>query len=199
MLCGIDEAGRGPIAGPLVVAGVILKSEIKGLNDSKVLSEKKREKLFIEVKDKSFYHIVFTSAKTIDEIGLSLCLKNSIEEIMENLEEHCDEFLMDGNTSFGIKTLDHKIKADATVPQVSAASILAKVSRDRFMCEIASKYPNYDFQKHKGYGTKAHVEKIKTYGRSLEHRYSFKLKALGEEKDDKKKKKENLAIQKSLF
>lgn len=198
MLCGIDEAGRGPIAGPLVVAGVILKNEIKGLNDSKVLSEKKREKLFLEVKENSFYHIVFTSAKTIDEKGLSLCLKNSIKEIMQNLEKHCDKFLMDGNTSFGIKILEHKIKADATVPEVSAASILAKVSRDRYMCEIASDYSNYDFQKHKGYGTKAHVEKIKEYGRSQEHRFSFKLKALGEEKEDSKKIKKQ-SLQKSLF
>lgn len=193
MLCGIDEAGRGPIAGPLTVAGVILKNEIKGLNDSKVLSEKKREKLFLEIKENSFYHIVFTDAKTIDKKGLSLCLKNSIEEIMENLKEHCSEFLMDGNTSFGIKTLQHKIKADATVTEVSAASILAKVSRDRYMCEIASKYSNYDFEKHKGYGTKAHVEKIKEFGRCEEHRYSFKLKALGEEKEEKK------GIQNSLF
>ena len=190
MLCGIDEAGRGPIAGPLTVAGAIIKEEIQGLNDSKQLSEKKREFLFEEIKEKCDYHIVFTSAKEIDEKGLSICLKNSIKEIMQNLKSKADEFLMDGNTSFGIKTLQHKIKADATVQEVSAASILAKVSRDRFMCEISSKYPNYDFQKHKGYGTKAHVEKIKKFGRCEEHRFSFKLKALGEEKQ---------GIQNSLF
>lgn len=193
MLCGIDEAGRGPIAGPLVVAGVILKNRIKGLNDSKVLSEKKREELFLQVKENSFYHIVFISAKEIDEKGLSLCLKNSIKEIMYKLKDNCDKFLMDGNTSFGIQTLHHKIKADATVQEVSAASILAKVSRDKYMCEIAKNYPNYDFQKHKGYGTKAHVDKIKLHGRSLEHRQTFKLKALGEDKT------ENYGVQKSLF
>lgn len=181
MLCGIDEAGRGPIAGPLVVAGVVLIEDIKGLNDSKILSEKKREVLFDEIKIKSKYHIVFTSAKVIDEIGLSACLKNSIMEIMEKLESHCDEFLMDGNTSFGIKSLNWKIKADATVAQVSAASILAKVSRDRYMIEINDKYSNYNFSKHKGYGTKAHIEAIKKFGRSDEHRVSFKLKALNEE------------------
>ena len=179
-LCGIDEAGRGPIAGPLVVAGAIINQEIKGLNDSKILSEKKREALFDEIKEHCSYHIVFTDAKTIDEKGLSACLKNSIQEIMENLNSKADEFLMDGNTSFGITTLQHKVKADATVPEVSAASILAKVSRDRFMCELALKYPSYDFEKHKGYGTKAHVEKIKEHGRSKEHRFSFKLKALDE-------------------
>ena len=190
MLCGIDEAGRGPIAGPLVVAGAILLEEINGLNDSKVLSEKKREKLFDEIIQKSKYHIVFTSAKIIDEKGLSFCLKNSILEIMENLQNYCDEFLMDGNTSFGISNLAYKIKADVTVPQVSAASILAKVSRDRYMNEISSEYSNYDFQKHKGYGTKAHVEAIKKYGRSNEHRFTFKLKALNEDE---------INIQKTLF
>ena len=182
MLCGIDEAGRGPLAGPLVVAGVILKEEIIGLNDSKQLSEKKREKLFDEIKEKSYYHIVFSSAKQIDEMGISKCLKNSILEIMENLKTNCDEFLMDGNTSFGINTLQHKIKADASVKEVSAASILAKVSRDRYMDEISANYANYNFEKHKGYGTSAHVEAIKKYGRSDEHRFTFKLKALGEEK-----------------
>lgn len=190
MLCGIDEAGRGPIAGPLVVAGAILLEDIKGLNDSKVLSEKKREKLYEEIIEKSKYHIVFSNANLIDEKGISFCLKNSILEIMKNLNEFCEEFLMDGNTSFGISTLQHKIKADATIKEVSAASILAKVSRDRFMDEISSLYPNYDFHKHKGYGTKAHVEAIKLYGRSEEHRVSFRLKALGEL---------DIGIQKSLF
>lgn len=189
-LCGIDEAGRGPIAGPLVVAGAILLEEIKGLNDSKVLSEKKREKLFDEIVEKSKYHIVFTNAKIIDEKGLSYCLKSSIEEIMETLKNNCDEFLMDGNTTFGISGLSCKIKADASVPQVSAASILAKVSRDRYMLDISKDFPNYDFDKHKGYGTKAHIDAIKKFGRSSEHRYSFKLKVLGEE---------NIGIQKSLF
>lgn len=184
MLCGIDEAGRGPIAGPLVVAGVVLIETIIGLNDSKVLSEKKREKLFDEIIEKSKYHIVFTDAKTIDEKGLSTCLRNSIIEIMENLKKYCDEFLMDGNTTFKINDLKCKIKADATVSQVSAASILAKVSRDKYMCDISEKYSKYNFEKHKGYGTKAHVDAIKQYGRSDEHRVSFKLKALNEKIED---------------
>lgn len=180
MLCGIDEAGRGPLAGPLVVAGAIIKESITGLNDSKVLSEKKRELLFDKIKENCDYHIVFVDAQTIDEKGLSACLKNSIMEIMQTLNKKADEFLMDGNTSFGIQTLQHKIKADATVQEVSAASILAKVSRDRYMCQIAGKYPNYNFEKHKGYGTKAHVEKIKLFGKCELHRKSFKLKALDE-------------------
>ena len=179
-LCGIDEAGRGPLAGPMVVAGVILEKDILGLNDSKVLSEKKREKLFDEIKEKSKYHIVFKSAKEIDDFGISFCLKSSILEIMEKLQEFSNNFLMDGNTNFGIQNLQKEIKADAKYAQVSAASILAKVSRDRFMDEISPLYANYNFHKHKGYGTKAHIEAIREFGRSDIHRFSFKLKALGE-------------------
>ncbi len=179
-LCGIDEAGRGPLAGPLVVAGVILEKEILGLNDSKVLSEKKREKLFDEIKEKSKYHIVFKSAKEIDDFGISFCLKSSILEIMEQLQEFSDNFLMDGNTNFGIENLQKEIKADAKYKEVSAASILAKVSRDRFMDEISPLYANYNFHKHKGYGTKAHIEAIRKFGRSDIHRFSFRLKTLGE-------------------
>ena len=175
-LCGIDEAGRGPFAGPLVVAGVVLKKPIKELDDSKKLTEKKREALFDTIIENSFYHIVFKDAKTIDEKGLSWCLKTSIEEIMKSLE--ANEYLMDGNTSFGIQNLNHMIKADAKIKEVSAASILAKVSRDRLMCELAKEYPQYYFEKHKGYGTKAHIEAIKSHGYCELHRRSFKIKQL---------------------
>ena len=175
-LCGIDEAGRGPFAGPLSVAGVILKSDIKELDDSKKLSEKKREKLFDIIKENSFYHIVFTSAKEIDELGLSICLQNSIKEIMLNIE--AEQYLMDGNTAFGIENLEFLIKADAQIKEVSAASILAKVSRDRYMCEIANKYPEYSFEKHKGYGTKVHTDAIIKYGFCEIHRRTFKIKKL---------------------
>ena len=175
-LCGIDEAGRGPFAGPLVVAGVILKKELQELDDSKKLTEKKREKLFDIIKENSIYHIVFTSAKEIDELGLSICLKNSIKEIMKNID--AQQYLMDGNTAFGIANLQYLIKADAQIKEVSAASILAKVSRDRYMCEISSSYPQYSFEKHKGYGTKAHIEAIVAHGYSDIHRRSFKIKQL---------------------
>ncbi len=175
-LCGIDEAGRGPFAGPLVVAGVILNKEIKELDDSKKLTEKKREKLFDIIKENSSYHIVFTNNKTIDKLGLSACLKNSITEIIEHLDT--DNFLMDGNTTFGIEGLKCLIKADATVKEVSAASILAKVSRDRYMIAIANDYPNYNFEKHKGYGTKAHIDAIISHGYCDQHRISFKIKRL---------------------
>ena len=175
-LCGIDEAGRGPLAGPLVVAGVILKKNIKELNDSKKLTQKKREFLFDIIQKNSKYHIVYIDNNILDEIGLSKALKNSIEEIMNTLD--ATTYLMDGNTAFGIKGLDYKIKADETIKEVSAASILAKVSRDRFMCNIASKYPNYNFEKHKGYGTKAHIQAIKKFGLCDIHRVSFKVKSL---------------------
>ncbi|MDX4012526.1 ribonuclease HII [Aliarcobacter skirrowii] len=180
MFCGIDEAGRGPLAGPLVVAGVILLEDIQNLADSKVLSEKKREKLFDEILKKSKYHIVFKSAKQIDDLGISFCIKESILEIMKTLQNDASSFLMDGNTNFGIENLQKEIKADAKYKEVSAASILAKVSRDRFMDSISENYPEYNFKKHKGYGTKAHVDAIKEFGRSNIHRFSFKLKALGE-------------------
>ncbi|WP_066161358.1 ribonuclease HII [Aliarcobacter skirrowii] len=180
MFCGIDEAGRGPLAGPLVVAGVILLEDIQNLADSKVLSEKKREKLFDEIKQKSKYHIVFKSAKQIDDLGISFCIKESILEIMKTLQNDASSFLMDGNTNFGIENLQKEIKADAKYKEVSAASILAKVSRDRFMDSISENYPEYNFKKHKGYGTKGHVDAIKEFGRSDIHRFSFKLKALKE-------------------
>jgi len=175
-LCGIDEAGRGPFAGPLCVAGVVLLKDIEELNDSKKLSEKKREKLFDSIKQNSIYHIVFSSAQKIDEVGLSICLQDSINEIMQNIE--AKEYLMDGNTAFGIENLKFLIKADASIKEVSAASILAKVSRDRYMCEIAIKYPEYSFEKHKGYGTKIHTDAIIKYGYCSIHRRTFKIKKL---------------------
>ena len=175
-LCGIDEAGRGPIAGPLVVAGCILHQPIEGLNDSKKLTAKKREALFILIKAHSDFHIVSKSAQEIDTLGLSKCMHLCLEEILSSLT--CNEYLFDGNTNFGIKELPTQIKADADVCEVSAASILAKVSRDAIMVEYATHYPNYHFEKHKGYGTALHVETIKKYGYCEIHRKSFKLKAL---------------------
>jgi ribonuclease HII len=181
-LCGIDEAGRGPFAGPMTIAGVRFKNDISKikefeiLNDSKKLTEKKREMLFDIIKEHSYFHIVSVSNKQIDELGISACIKNAIIEIMQTID--AINYLMDGNTSFGIEDLQHKIKADGDIKEVSAASILAKVTRDRYMVEIAKKYPNYDFHKHKGYGTKAHIEAIKKYGFCDLHRRSYKIKGL---------------------
>jgi len=175
-LCGIDEAGRGPLAGPLVVAGGVLKAPVEGLNDSKKLTPKKREELFPIIQENSLYHIVFTDNKTIDEIGLSQVLCNSIKEIKNHFKD-C-KILMDGNTNFGVDGVEWMVKADAKIAEVSAASILAKVSRDRYMIEISKKFPKYGFEKHKGYGTKEHIEMIKRYGYTDIHRKSFKIKGL---------------------
>lgn len=176
MLCGIDEAGRGPIAGDLVMAGCVLHAEIEGLTDSKKLTEKKREELYETIVKNSSYHIVKFSAHTIDKIGISMCITKGLKEIMQNID--AARYLFDGNSSFGVKNLETLIKADMTVPQVSAASILAKVVHDRDMLELDKKYPLYGFAAHKGYGTALHVEMIKKHGYCDAHRRSYKIKAL---------------------
>jgi ribonuclease HII len=174
--CGIDEAGRGPIAGPLVMAGVILNEPIIGLNDSKQLSEAKREALYALITQSATYHIVRFDAQQIDKHGISSCLAKGLREIMAHLRS--DDYLFDGNSTFGVGGLRTMIKADATIPEVSAASILAKVTRDREMVTLAQDYPEYGFETHKGYGTNAHVEAIRIHGYSPIHRISFRLKAL---------------------
>ncbi|AHJ13948.1 ribonuclease HII [Sulfurospirillum multivorans] len=178
MLCGIDEAGRGCLAGPLVVAGAILKESVAGLNDSKQLSPKQREAFFEILQSKAEFKIVFCDHTMVDTKGLSACLRYAIETIKAHFSEH--EILMDGNCNFGVSGITTMVKADAKVPEVSAASILAKVSRDRYMYNIAPTYPQYEFEKHKGYGSALHVEKIRAFGYCEIHRKSFKLKALSQ-------------------
>lgn len=175
-LCGIDEAGRGPIAGDLVMAGCILHEEIEDLNDSKKLTEKKRETLYEIIIKKSTYHIVKISPKEIDDIGISACIKKGLIEIMKKLPS--TDYLFDGNSNFGVTNLPTMIKADGKIAEVSAASIIAKVTHDRDILEEAKKYPDYQFEKHKGYGTALHVEMIKKHGYCKIHRRSYKLKAL---------------------
>jgi len=175
-LCGIDEAGRGCLAGDLVLAGVILKNEIKGLMDSKKLTEKKRELLYPKIIENSFYHIVSFSAQQIDKKGLSACLAQGLEEIMKNLK--AEVYLFDGNQTFGVLGVSTMVKADTKIAEVSAASILAKVTHDRAIIKASEHYPLYGFEKHKGYGTKAHVVAIKEYGYCKIHRQSFKIKSL---------------------
>ena len=180
-ICGIDEAGRGPIAGPLVFAGVIFKKDIQKntwfdmLTDSKKLSFKKREELFEKIKTNSYYHIVFKSNQEIDKKGLSNCIKESLLEIKSILK--AKQYLFDGNSNFGINGINTIIKGDLKIKEISAASILAKVSRDRYMIEISKKYPEYKFEKHKGYITKEHKLLIEKYGFCEIHRKSFKLKS----------------------
>jgi ribonuclease HII len=175
-LCGIDEAGRGPLAGSLVIAGVVLKNPIEGLMDSKKLTEKKREALYPLVIENSEYHIVSFSAKEVDEMGISKCLQSGLQSIQKHLPEV--EYLFDGNSTFGVENITTMVKADTKVPEVSAASILAKVTHDREMIEMAKKYPEYGFEKHKGYGTKAHIEALLKYDRCEVHRKTFSVKGL---------------------
>jgi len=172
----MDEAGRGALAGPLAVAGVILHKDIKGLDDSKKLSPKKREELFEIIKENSSYKIVFTDNETIDKIGLSEAIKRSVKEIQKTLK--ADIYIMDGKTAFGLENVKAVVRADSLVKEVSAASILAKVARDRIMNDLDREYPLYKFKNHKGYGTKEHVELIKKYGMSEVHRKSFRVKSL---------------------
>ena len=175
-LCGIDEAGRGPLAGSLVIAGVILKNPIEGLMDSKKLTEKKREVLYCLIIENSDHHIVCFSAKEVDGLGISKCLQKGLQSIQEHLPDV--DYLFDGNSTFGANNIRTMVKADDKVPEVSAASILAKVTRDREMMKWAEKYPQYGFEKHKGYGTKAHIEALAKYDRCEIHRKTFRVKSL---------------------
>ena len=175
-LCGVDEAGRGPLAGDLVIAGVILKQEIEGLIDSKKLTEKKREILYEVIIQNSHYHIVSFSPQQIDKEGLSLCINKGLEEIKNKL--NADSYLFDGNQTFGVLGINTLVKADTKIAEVSAGSILAKVTHDRAIIKASKKYPLYGFEKHKGYGTKAHILAIKEHGYCDIHRRSFKIKTL---------------------
>jgi len=178
LLCGIDEAGRGPLAGSLVMAGVILLETVEGLMDSKKLTEKKREALYPQVIKNSKYHIVSFSAQEVDEIGISKCLQKGLQSIQEHLPEA--DYLFDGNSTFGVDNIRTMVKADDKIVEVSAASILAKVTRDREMHEMAEVYPEYGFESHKGYGTKAHIEALVKYDRCPIHRKTFRVKGLDE-------------------
>ena len=184
-ICGIDEAGRGPLAGPVYAAAVILPVglEIEGLNDSKKLSEKKREKLFDVICEKAIsYSIGIANEKEIDEINILNATFLAMHRAVEGLSVKPDYALIDGNQYPKIPFVKEEtvIKGDAKSMSIAAASIIAKVSRDRFMLEMTEKYPEYCFEKHKGYGTKLHYEKILEYGPSPIHRMSFLKKLYGE-------------------
>lgn len=183
-ICGIDEAGRGPLAGPVYAAAVILPIdlEIDGINDSKKLTEKKREVLFDIICEKAIsYSIGIATEKEIDEINILNATFLAMRRAVDGLSVKPDYALIDGNQHPGLSTQDETVvKGDGKSMSIAAASILAKVSRDRFMLEIAEKYPEYCFEKHKGYGTKLHYEMIEKYGVSPVHRRSFLKKILGD-------------------
>lgn len=182
-VCGVDEAGRGPLAGPVYAAAVILPLglEIAGLNDSKKLSEKKREELFDIINDVAISISVGTaSEKEIDEINILNATFLAMKRAVEGLEISPDYAIIDGNRAPNLEIpTETVVKGDGKVISVAAASIIAKVSRDRFMLKMAEEYPEYKFEKHKGYGTKLHYEMIEKYGVSPIHRKSFLKKVLG--------------------
>lgn len=182
-ICGIDEAGRGPLAGPVYAAAVILPIdlEIDGLNDSKKLTEKKREALFDVICEKAIsYSIGIATEEEIDEINILNATFLAMRRAVDGLSVKPDYALIDGNQHPGLSIADETvIKGDGKSMSIAAASILAKVSRDRFMLQIAEKYPEYCFEKHKGYGTKLHYEMIEKYGVAPIHRRSFLKKILG--------------------
>lgn len=186
VIAGVDEAGRGPLAGPVYAAAVILPPDtvIMGINDSKKLSEKCREELYEEICEKAAaYNIFSVDEKRIDEINILNATYEAMNGAVNGLNAKPDFVLIDGNRIGGM-TLPHEtvVKGDAKSASIAAASILAKVSRDRFICEMAKKYPQYGFEKHKGYGTKAHNEAILKYGPCEIHRRTFLKKLLGEVK-----------------
>ncbi len=176
-VAGVDEAGRGPLAGPVFAAAVILPfgTEIEGLNDSKKLSEAKREKLFDIITDKAVaYGIASASEKEIDGVNILEATFLAMNRALKQIEGSFDLALIDGNRNKGIEYPSVTvIKGDALCADIAAASILAKVSRDRFMYTMADKYPQYGFEKHKGYGTKLHYENIAKYGVCPIHRKTF--------------------------
>ena len=178
LIAGVDEAGRGPLAGPVVCACVIMPMEsekiIEGVNDSKKLSAKKREELFDKIVDIAIsYSIVEIDEKKIDEINILQATKLGMKRAVENLKVMPDLVLVDAVKIDGALPQENIIKGDALSYNIAAASILAKVYRDKLMENLDKKYPEYNFAKHKGYGTKAHIEALKKYGKCEIHRETF--------------------------
>ncbi len=177
VVCGIDEAGRGPLAGPVYAAAVILPKGhiVEGVNDSKKISEKKRDLLFDKIMDECVcYSIGIASEQEIDEINILQATFLAMRRAVAGLEIKPDIALIDGNKKPGLDIAEQTIvKGDSKSANIAAASIIAKVSRDRYMLEMAEKYPEYQFEKHKGYGTKLHYEMLEKYGISPIHRKTF--------------------------
>ena len=181
-IAGVDEAGRGPLAGAVYAAAVILPEDIfiAGLDDSKKLSEKKREQLFDEICEKAVaYSIAYATESEIDEINILNATHLAMNRAVDGLSISADYCIVDGNSIKNMATPhETMVKGDAKSASVAAASILAKVTRDRYITELAKEYPEYGFEKHKGYGTKAHTDAILKYGVLPIHRKSFLTKLI---------------------
>jgi ribonuclease HII len=181
LIVGIDEAGRGPLAGPVVAAAVILDPEKKiyGLDDSKKLSRQKREELYEEIYSKALVGVGKASSSEIDKYNIReatfVAMKRAVKNLLPNLDAHPDILLVDGNALIPNLTVEQKaiIDGDADVNAIAAASIIAKVSRDNIIFEYAKKYPQYSFKSNKGYGTAEHIAALEKYGSSPIHRKSF--------------------------
>lgn len=185
LICGVDEAGRGPLAGPVCAAAVILPAglRIPGLNDSKKLSDKKRRELFPLIKEQAIaYGIGFADEKEIDDINILQATFLAMERAIENLSVKPECILLDGNRTkdFGIP-VETVVGGDSRSANIAAASVLAKVTRDDLMMEMAEKFPQYGFEVHKGYGTKAHYAALQEFGPCAIHRMSFLKKLYGAE------------------
>lgn len=177
IVCGVDEAGRGPLAGPVCAAAVILPKGyiIEGVNDSKKLSEKRREQLYDKIIDEALdYSIAIATPEEIDEINILQATFLAMKRAVEGLKINPNYALIDGNKTPHIDMpMQAVVKGDALSASIASASILAKVTRDRYMLQMADKYPQYQFEKHKGYGTKLHYEMLDAYGPSEIHRQTF--------------------------
>ena len=176
-VCGVDEAGRGPLAGPVCAAAVILPAGIviEGLNDSKKLSEKKREALFDVITENAVsWSVSLVDEKTIDEINILQATYRAMRQAVEGLPHPADFAYIDGNRMEGLDLpYECVVSGDARIPSIAAASIVAKVTRDRLMCDFAVRYPVYGFERHKGYGSRAHHEALLQYGPCPIHRRTF--------------------------
>lgn len=177
LVCGVDEAGRGPLAGPVCAAAVILPDncDLPGLNDSKKLTEKKREALYDRILEQAVaYGIAFASVEEIERINILSAALLAMNRAIEKLSSRPDIALIDGNTTRDIRVPARCIVGgDGKCACIAAASVLAKVTRDRLMIQMAEQYPQYGFEKHKGYGTKAHYAALEAYGPAPVHRMSF--------------------------
>lgn len=176
-ICGVDEAGRGPLCGPVVAAAVILPKDIciEGVNDSKKLSEKKREKLYDDIMARALaVGVGISDVDVIEKVNILNATKLAMIQAINDLQITPDYVIVDGNQKIDITIpLDTVIKGDAKSESIACASIIAKVTRDRMLLKYDKEYPEYGFSKHKGYGTKLHIEAIKEYGITPIHRTSF--------------------------
>ena len=183
-ICGVDEAGRGPLAGPVCAAAVILPShlELPGLNDSKKLTDKKRRELYPIIKEQAIaYGIGFASEEEIDEINILQATFLAMQRAIDQLEGKAEFALIDGNREkdFGLPVMT-VVKGDSRSANIAAASVLAKVTRDVYMEQLAQEYPEYGFEIHKGYGTKAHYAALTEHGMCPAHRRTFLKKFYGQ-------------------